>query len=134
VRLWWALGTGALAILLCCGGGIAVFVGMIVTGTRAAQEQAEQTVGHYVESLERGKFDEAYNLVCDELQQRYTADDLEDLERRTVTSTGFTVGNLDLTTLQIPVQLRYASGEPREVTYQLTQDKSTGKIEVCGTA
>lgn len=132
-RLWWGLGTAALALLLCGGGGLAVFIGMIVTGVRAVQDQTQQTVTRYVQALERGKFSDAYELVCDDLRSRYTAEDLEELERDTITSTGFSVGELDINTLTVPVTLDYANGSSREVVYQLDQDTTTGHFEVCGT-
>jgi len=134
VRLWWGLGTGALAVLICCGGGLALMVGLIVTGVRAVEDQAQQTVTRYLDALERGKFPEAYDLVCDEMRKRYDLDEFESLEREVVTSTGYTLGELDVDTLQMPVRLRYPSGPERSVTYQLAQDSSTGHIEVCGTA
>jgi hypothetical protein len=133
VRLWWGLGTGALALLIFCGGGLALLVGLVVTGVRAVEDQAEQTVTRYLDALERDKFAEAYDLVCDEMRKRYDLEEFEDLERAVVTSTGYTLGELDLNTLQMPVKLRYSSGNDRNVTYQLTQDSSTGHIEVCGT-
>lgn len=132
-RLWWGLGTGALGLLLVCGGGIALLIGLIFTGVRAVEDQAEQTVTRYIEALERGKFSEAYDLVCDEIRDEVSVQEFERLEREVVTSTGFTLGELDLNTLQMPVQLRYSTGPSRDVTYQLSQDESTGKIEICGT-
>lgn len=133
-RLWWALGVGALALLLCGGGGLAVFIGMIVTGVRAVQEQSDQTMTRYVQALERGKFNDAYDLVCDDLRKRYSLDEFRDLERDAITSTGFDVGDLDLSTLTVPVRLEYATGRTQEVVYQLSQDSKTGRFEVCGTA
>jgi hypothetical protein len=133
VRLWWGLATGAVALLLVCGGGIAVFAGMIITGMRAVNDQARQVVTEYLTSLERGKASDAYELVCDSLQKRYTVEEFQVLERKTATSTGFTLGELDPGTLRMPVQLRYPAGQPEQVTYQLAQDQATGHIEICGT-
>jgi len=132
-RLWWGIGTGALALLLCGGGGLAVFIGMIVTGVRAAQDQTDVTMTRYIEALERGKFNDAYELVCDDLRGRYSLDEFQDLERETITSTGFSVGDLDAVTLTVPVRLDYADGDSRDVVYQLDQDATTGHFEVCGT-
>jgi hypothetical protein len=133
-RLWWGLGTGALALLLCGGGGLAVFIAMIVTGVRAVQEQTDQTVTRYVQALERGRFDDAYDLVCDSLRKRYTIEEFQDLERDTITSTGFQVGDLNLNDLTVPVRLEYSTGSSQSVVYQLSQDTKTGHFEVCGTA
>ncbi|MEV0272164.1 MAG: hypothetical protein HOV71_14975 [Hamadaea sp.] len=133
-RLWWGLGTGAAALLLFCGGGIALLVGLAITGVRAVEDQANQTVTRYLDALERGKPAEAYDLVCEEMRKRYDLDEFQALERDVTTSTGYTLGEVDLNTLQMPVQLEYASGPDRSVTYQLTQNSSTGHIEICGTA
>jgi hypothetical protein len=133
-RLWWALGTAALALLLCGGGGLVVFIGMIVTGVRAVQEQTEQTVTRYVQALERGKFADAYDLACDDLRGRYSVQEFQELEADTITSTGFSVGDLDINSLTVPVKLDYANGRTREIVYQLEQDTKTGHFEVCGVA
>jgi len=134
VRLWWGLGTGAAALLLFCGGGLALLIGLAITGVRAVEDQAQQTVTRYLDALERGKSSDAYDLVCEEMRKRYDLDEFEALEHDAITSTGYTLGDVDLNTLQLPVQLKYASGSDRSVTYQLTQNSSTGHIEVCGTA
>jgi hypothetical protein len=131
--VWWAVGTAALALLLCGGGGIAVFIGMIVTGVRAVQEQSQQTVTRYVQALEHEKFTDAYDLVCDRLRKRYTVDEFRDLEPNTIASTGFRVGELDINTQTVPVTLDYADGRTREVVYRMEQDTKTGHFEVCGT-
>lgn len=131
--MWWAVGTAVLALLLCGGGGIAVFIGMIVTGVRAVQEQTQQTMTRYVQALEREKYADAYGLVCDSLRKRYTVDEFQQLERDTITSTGFSVGELDINNLTVPVTLDYADGRTREVVYQLAENNKTGHFEVCGT-
>ena len=133
-RLWWAIGTAALALLLCGGGGLAVFIGMIVTGVRAVQDQTHQAVTRYVQALERGQFNDAYNLACAEVRQRYDINQFRNLEHDAISSTGFSVGDLDINTLTVPVHLEYATGRTQEVVYQLSQDNKTGRFEVCGTA
>jgi hypothetical protein len=87
-----------------------------------------------VQALERGKFTDAYDLLCNRLRGRYSVEEFEDLERDTSTSTGFSVGDLDINHLTVPVTLDYANGRTREVVYQLEQDTKTGHFEVCGTA
>jgi hypothetical protein len=133
-RLWWGLGTGAAALLIVCGGGLALLIGLGITGVRAAEDQARQTVTRYLDALERGKPAEAYDLVCDQMRKRYDLDEFEELERDVTRSTGYTLGEVDLNNLQMPVRLEYETGPDRNVTYQLSQDSETGHIEVCGTA
>jgi hypothetical protein len=132
-RLWWAIGTAALALLLCGGGGLAVFIGMIITGVRAVQDQTHQTVTHYVEALERGQFTDAYKLACEDVRKQYDIGQFRNLEHDTIISTGFSVGDLDINTLTVPVHLEYATGRTTDVVYQLSQDSKTGHFEVCGT-
>jgi hypothetical protein len=132
-RIWWAVGTAALALLLCGGGGLAVFIGMIVTGIRAVQDQTHQTVTRYVQALERGEFKNAYDLACEPVRKRYDIYQFRNLEYDTSSSTGFKVGNLDINTLTVPVELGYRDGRTKEVVYQLSQNSQTGHFEVCGT-
>jgi hypothetical protein len=133
-RVWWAVGTAALALLLCGGGGLAVFIGMIVTGVRAVQDQTHVTVTKYIQTLESGDIGAAYDLQCDAFKKRYDIDQFRNLEHDTATSTGFTVGDLDITTLSVPVELKFRDGRTDEVVYQLSQDSETGHFQVCGTA
>ncbi|NUR72588.1 MAG: hypothetical protein HOU81_17360 [Hamadaea sp.] len=132
-RLWWGLGTGAAALLLFCGGGLALLVGLGITGYRAAEDQARQTMTRYLDALERGKPAEAYDLVCGDLRKRYDLDEFQALERDVITSTGYTLGDVNANTFEMPVTLEYASGPDRNVVYQLVTNSSTGRVEVCGT-
>ncbi|WP_051366013.1 Rv0361 family membrane protein [Hamadaea tsunoensis] len=132
-RVWWAVGTAVLAVLLVCGGGVAVFTGMIVTGVRAVNDQAHKVVGDYLTALEHERYNDAYALLCDRMRQRYDLNDFKDAEQDTAGSTGYTLGKFDVATLEMPVELKFGT-RTQNVTYQLAQDASTGHLEICGTA
>jgi hypothetical protein len=132
-RVWWAVGTAVLAVLLVCGGGVAVFTGMIVTGVRAVNDQAHKVVGDYLTALEHERYNDAYALVCDRMRQRYDLNEFKDVEQDTAGSTGYTLGKFDVATLQMPVELQFGT-RTQTVTYQLAQDAASGHLEICGTA
>jgi len=68
------------------------------------------------------------------VRRRYDVYQFRNLEHDAITSTGFSVGDLDLTTRTVPVHLDYANGTTREVVYQLSQNSKTAHFEICGTA
>ncbi|ASW57905.1 hypothetical protein CIK06_21865 [Plantactinospora sp. KBS50] len=135
VRVWLGLGVGALAALVCCGGGGAALVGLVVSGTQALNEQARVVVNDYLQAVRDKEFDKAYGLLCDADQRRETP---EEFSARLATEpdiTTYHVGNAtsppDVT---VPVTVTYATGDQRSEQVELAQDSSTGRFEVCGIA
>jgi hypothetical protein len=69
-RVWLGLGVAGLAVVLCCGVGIASVVGLVVTGTAALNEQAHRAVEDYLQAVGAGRYGQAYRLLCRELRVR----------------------------------------------------------------
>jgi hypothetical protein len=133
-RIWWGLGGGALALVLCCGGGVAAVVGLAALSERAFNEQAAAVIGEYLDAIREKEYDDAYRLVCDEVQDRETpsefADRLGTLER----IKSYEVGEISIVSSDtaVPVEVVYDTGRTGTLRIRLSQDGTTGEFEVCG--
>ena len=105
-RMWYGLGAGAVALVLCCGLGGLALVGVAVTLPEALNEQARAVVSEYLGAVQRQDYGAAYNLLCDAEQ----------------------AGNL----LELPARLEYAGAAAEDVRFTLEQDRETATFEVCG--
>lgn len=92
-RLWIGLGVGALALLVCCVGGIVGGVLLFAGGTREMQIQAKEVVTEYLGALTDEEYPAAYNLLCSDVtdvmpfqqfERRYRDDPVTD----------FSIGNV----------------------------------------
>jgi hypothetical protein len=132
-RMWLGLGVAGIAVVLCCGGGLAAVVGLLVAGTRALDEQAEIVITDYLEAISDEEYGEAYDLLCPDLQQR---ESLGAFERRVAAQpqiSAFQVGDTDLTTdIIVPVRVTYATGGTDSLRFVMAQDSETGGLLVCG--
>jgi len=134
-RLWLRLGVAGLATLVCCGGGLAAAVGLVVTGTRAINEQAQIVVGEYLDDVRAGRYVEAYEFLCDELQDRETRGQFADRVGDEPKINDFVVGEASLINgIELPVDVTYSSGGQKRLRFVLVQDRGTGELEVCGFA
>jgi hypothetical protein len=134
-RMWLGLGVAGLALVLCCGGGLAAVVGLLIAGTRAIDEQAEIVITDYLEAVAADEYGEAYDLLCPALQAR---ESLAAFQRRVETEpeiSSFEVGSTDMTSstdIVVPVQVRYATGGTDSLRFVMAQDSRTGGLLVCG--
>jgi hypothetical protein len=132
-RMWLGLGVAGLAVVLCCGGGLAAVAGLLVAGTRALDEQAEIVITDYLEAISDEEYGEAYDLLCPDLQRR---ESLGAFERRVAAQpqiSAFQVGDTDLTTdIIVPVRVTYATGGTDSLRFVMAQDSETGGLLVCG--
>jgi hypothetical protein len=133
-RVWLGLGVAGLAVVLCCGFGLAAVVGVVVTGTAAINEQAHTAVEDYLQAVGASRYSRAYQLLCDELRDRQSQREFTEqvsgqprvreyeLLQTRMRSNGDVV---------VPANVTYTNGAQREVNYLVTQD--TAAIRFCGT-
>jgi hypothetical protein len=135
-RLWLGLGGAALAALLCCGGGLAAGIGLVVTGTQAVNDRAQATVRNYLDDVRTGRYTDAYDALCPTLQRRETARQFADRVDDEPKISGYDLRDVDLATGQVilPVDVRYTGGTNGTLRFELEQDQGTGDFEVCGIA
>jgi hypothetical protein len=133
-RMWLGLGVAGLAALLCCGAGGTALVGLIATQASALNEQAQTVVGDYFDALSAGKYEDAYKLLCDDVQRQQTPAQFTARASREPRITSYRVGEVKLTDLTVPADVTYATGGRDRLEITLAQDRGTGEFEVCGIA
>ncbi|MEV0455153.1 hypothetical protein [Catellatospora methionotrophica] len=135
-RLGWALGIAGGLVALCCGGGLVAGVGLAVTGVQAINERAHVTVGTYLDALKAKKYEQAYELLCEDEQQRLDLARFTSREQaRPERIQSYELGEVELegtSGITLPVTERYTDGDSEQVVYRLAQDPKTTDLEVCG--
>jgi hypothetical protein len=131
-RLWIGLGVGALAVVLCCGGGGTAVVGLAVSGVQAIREQARTVTGDYYQALIERDYGRAYEQLCDDAQRRESRPEFERRASAEPQVSAFRVGEVDTTSLTVPVDVTLAGGDREQQQVRLGQDGQTGGVEVCG--
>jgi hypothetical protein len=133
VRLWLGLGAAGLAVLLCCGGGLAAGIGLVITGTQAIDERARAAVSGYLDDVRAERYREAYDGLCPELRQRESPREFADRLRDEPSITGYDLLDIEVgSRIILPVDVEYASGGGDTLRFELEQDSGTGEFEVCG--
>ncbi len=133
-RVWLGIGIGALITVLVCGGGVAAIIGLATTGARALNEQVDVVVGDYFEAVKQKRFDDAYKQLCEDARDdESSAEFTRRLSAEPALDT-FTVGNLAVSAIEpvVPVDVVYVGGARDTVQVSLSQNSSTGRLEVCG--
>ena len=129
-RIGLSLGIGAGVGLLVCGGGVVALIGLGTSAQSAIGERAVAAVRGYLDDLRGGRYDEAYDQLCDRAQRQETA---AEFRQRTAADpiTSYRLGEVDFLTLSVPVQATYADGDSADLDAVLAQDTGTGAFEVC---
>jgi hypothetical protein len=133
-RLWLGLGAAGLVAVLCCGGGIAAVVGLVLVGTRAINEQARVVVTDYLDAVSNEQWDKAYDLLCNDLQRAENPAAFQRRVEREPKISTFRVGQTDVlreSEIVVPVNVTYDSGTQRTLRFSMSQDGRTGELEVC---
>ncbi|SCL17269.1 hypothetical protein GA0070616_1239 [Micromonospora nigra] len=131
-RLWLGLGAGALALLLCCGGGGTAVVGLLVSGVQAIEEQSRTVSSDYYRALSEQRYGQAYDQLCEDAKRRESRPEFERRVSAEPQIASYRVGEVDPTTLTVPVDVTYAGGGRERQQVTLRQDRQTGGLEVCG--
>jgi len=133
-RTWIGLGIGGLALLLCCVGGVVGFIALVVTSVEAIDEQARATVGHYLDAVKDENYEDAYDLLCDDIQQRESPDRFAQRVQRDPDISSYQLQQTQVADqVVVPADVRYADGDSETINFVLQQDSTTGAFEVCGT-
>jgi hypothetical protein len=131
-RIWIGLGVAGLAVLLCCGGGTAAVIGLVVTGSEALNEQARTVVGDYLDAVTEEEYSDAYRLLCDDAQDDESQEEFAERVSQEPDIESYTLHDLQLNEFTLAAEVRYAGGVVDSVRFLLAQDQRTGELEVCG--
>jgi hypothetical protein len=121
--------------IVCCLGGIAGVVGVVVLGERAVDELARTSVGNFYQGIMDGKYPTAYRHLCDRERGQLSMREFQDKVEDGPKIASYQVGEFqapDLETLTVSVRLEFQGGDPRQLRLKLAQDANTGAIQICG--
>jgi hypothetical protein len=132
-RVWIGLGVAALAVVLCCGGGLAAGVGLFVTGNAAVNEQAHAAVEEYLQAVGAGRYGHAYRLLCDELRERQSQREftVRVSEEPRVREYELLRTRVRGSEVVVPANVTYTDGTQDSVDFRVTQEG--GQLRFCGT-
>jgi hypothetical protein len=132
-RVWLGLGVAALAVVLCCGGGLAAGAGLLVTGSAALNEQAHAAVEDYLQAVGAGRFGQAYRLLCDDLrdQQSLREFTVRVTEQPRVSEYELLQTRVRSGDIVVPANVTYTNRAQARVDYLVSQE--SGGLRFCGT-
>lgn len=133
LRVWLGIGVAGLAFLLCCGGGAAALVGLVVAGSQAIDEQSRAVVGDYFGALRDRDYDRAYELLCDPAQGQESPERFRQRVAAEPAISDYRVGKSStMDEITVPVEVTYTGGARDTLQVILRQDTRSGALEVCG--
>ncbi|MGX6608263.1 hypothetical protein ACWKSP_40015 [Micromonosporaceae bacterium Da 78-11] len=130
-RIGTGLGIGAGVVLLVCGGGAAAVFGLGTSMTGALKEQAHAVVADYLDALGDRKYDQAYQMLCEDAQGDESAAEFRTRVAAMDPITGYDLGELNVVSMTVPVAATYDGGKTAQLEAYLGQDRDTGAFEVC---
>lgn len=131
-RLWLGLGVGALAVLLCCGGGGTAVIGLVVSNVQAIQEQGRAVTGDYYQGLVERKYERSYDVLCDAARRRESRSEFERRVAAEPQIDSYRVGEVNTTDLTVPVEVTFSDGGRGSQRVTLEPDRQTGDMRICG--
>jgi hypothetical protein len=130
-RIGWSIGISVGVVLLVCGLGAAALIGVGLASQGSYQERAHVAVSSYLNALRAGKYDQAYNLLCDDAQESESPAAFRARVAREPVIESYQMGDLDLLTGAVPVDATYDDGSSAQLEAYLGVDSKTGTFEVC---
>lgn len=132
-RMWIGLGIGAALLVVCCGGGIAGFVALVVAQNRAIPAEATAVVDRYLSAIEHHDYPAAYDLVC---ATHHSHESLAVFTARKSGQPELLSWQIDPprifgSEVLVPVLIDDSSGFSHQ-EFTLVQDDQAGGLRICG--
>ncbi|MFI5895468.1 hypothetical protein ACIA5D_35775 [Actinoplanes sp. NPDC051513] len=130
-RIGWSIGISVGVVLLVCGLGTAALIGVGVASQKSNQEKANVAISSYLNAVRVGKYDQAYNLLCDDAQENESPAAFRARVAAEPVIESYTIGDLDPFSGAVPVDATYDDGSNAQLEAYLGIDSKTGTFEVC---
>ncbi|WP_436522627.1 hypothetical protein [Actinoplanes sp. HUAS TT8] len=130
-RIGLGFGIGGGVVALICGGGLAAIIGLGLAINGSANEQARAVITDYLEAVKAGDYDGAYGQLCRSAKLRETVTEFQERVSQEERITSYQIGDLDLNTGEVKVDLVHPGGDVEHTEAQLGQNRTTGAFEVC---
>lgn len=133
-RRWLAIGLAALAVLLCCVGGVVAMGSLAVLGGKVEQDQARAVVTDYLNALREEKYATAYGLLCADLRQQVSLGEFTATQTDQPKISSFTVQTVAVDSqVTVTVRVEFVNGAATTRKYVTETDSATGESRICGT-
>jgi hypothetical protein len=132
-RLGIGIAIGVTLFVLCCGGGIAGFGGLVLATEHERLGQARTVVTNYMNDWRRQDYAAAYQLLCsDQKDQQTVGEFASNLSTNVVVE--FTVSDptVDGNIIEVPVDVTFDDGSTGAPTFEVVVD-SDQSTKICGT-
>ncbi|GAA4585284.1 hypothetical protein BJY16_002962 [Actinoplanes octamycinicus] len=130
-RIGLGFGIGGGIVALVCGGGLAAVIGLGIAMTSAVNEQAHVVVSDYLDAVHDKDYDKAYDQLCQEAKSFESRERYKARIAREEQFDSYTIGDVDLVSGEVPVDLTYPDGDVDHLSAQLGSNTSTGGFQVC---
>ena len=130
-RIGWGLGIGGGLLLLICGGGLALVLGLGTAITRSYDESAHKSAGAYLDALHAKRYDQAYALLCQQAKDDETPSEFRSRVSAMEPIASYRLGDLDIVRRTLPVDATYENGDTAQLEAYFAQNATTGEYEVC---
>lgn len=133
-RLGIGITIGAVVFVLCCGGGVLGFGGLVVATTDSRLNQAQKVVTSYMNDWRKQDYSAAYQLLCSDQQDQVTVSEFaSNLDSNVVVE--FTVAKPAVrnSVIDVPVGVTFDDGSTADPIFEVVVD-SDQSTKICGTA
>jgi len=130
-RIGWSIGIAIGVVVLVCGLGAAALIGVGLANRSSEQEKADVAISSYLGAVRAGKYDQAYNLLCDEAQEDESPAAFRARVSQEPVIESWTIGDLDPFTGVVPVDATYDDGSSAQLRAYLGVDAGTASFRVC---
>jgi hypothetical protein len=130
-RIGLSIGIAVGVVVLVCGGGLGAMIGVLASSQSSAQEHANAAVSGYLNALRDGKYDKAYDLLCDKAREDESPAEFRRRVAAEPVVRSYTMGKFDVLTFSMPVEATYDNGSSAQLEAYLGSDRTTGAFEVC---
>jgi hypothetical protein len=122
----------AVLLVLCCAGGGYGIYRLFAAGSAPVRDPANE----FVEDLQAGRTQEAYDSLCNSTKQQFSYDKFQGYVESDQKVTGHSITGFSINTTngrktgQVTMKLSYADGSVRTHVFQLAEEG--GRYRVCG--
>jgi hypothetical protein len=131
-RMWIGLSVGAALLVLCCGGGIVGFGGLVVARTRALPREAVAVVDQYLSGLRDGDYKQAYDQLCGQRRAQESLAGFTARQRDLPGLDEYTIGQPRILGSEVVVRAQIERGGGiRTEEFGLIEDQEAGGLRIC---
>jgi hypothetical protein len=128
-RMWIGLTLGAVLLVVCCGGGIVAFIGLVVAQNRAIPAEASAVVDRYLTALRDEHYQDAYDLLCGDARNTYHYDFYVQRVRSQPPVRDWTIERVLVAGAEVRVDVEL---DPSGAwSYTLVEDQQAGGLRIC---